>query len=141
MMKKILDLYRKYEELVNYVIVGGMTTVVSWVVYFGSVYTFLDANDAFQLQVANVLSWVIAVAFAYVTNRIFVFKSKEKNIGKELLHFTGSRVSTLILDMVVMFLMVTCMGIHDGISKIVSAVLVTITNYVLSKLFVFTGKK
>lgn len=140
-MKKILDLYRKYEELVNYVIVGGMTTVVSWVVYFGSVYTFLDANDAFQLQVANVLSWVIAVAFAYVTNRIFVFKSKEKNIGKELLHFTGSRVSTLILDMVVMFLMVTCMGIHDGISKIVSAVLVTITNYVLSKLFVFTGKK
>lgn len=141
MMKKILDLYRKYEELVNYVIVGGMTTVVSWVVYFGSVYTFLDANDAFQLQVANVLSWVIAVAFAYVTNRIFVFKSKEKNIGKELLHFTGSRVSTLILDMVVMFLMVTCMRIHDGISKIVSAVLVTITNYVLSKLFVFTGKK
>lgn len=141
MMKKILDLYRKYEELVNYVIVGGMTTVVSWVVYFGNVYTFLDANDAFQLQVANVLSWVIAVAFAYVTNRIFVFKSKEKNIGKELLHFTGSRVSTLILDMVVMFLMVTCMGIHDGISKIVSAVLVTITNYVLSKLFVFTGKK
>ena len=81
------------------------------------------------------------MAFAYVTNRIFVFKSNEKNILKEVFQFTASRVSTLILDMVVMFLMVTCMGIHDGVSKIVSAVLVTIANYVLSKLFVFKEKE
>lgn len=141
MMKKLVDLYHKYEELVNYIIVGGMTTLVSWIVYFGSVYTFLDANNAFQLQIANILSWIAGVAFAYVTNRIFVFKSNEKNILKEVFQFTASRVSTLILDMVVMFLMVTCMGIHDGVSKIVSAVLVTIANYVLSKLFVFKEKE
>lgn len=141
MKERIVGIYHKYEELVNYVIVGGMTTLVSWIVYFVSVFTFLDAENAFQLQVANILSWVAGVAFAYVTNRIFVFKSKEKNILKEVLQFTGSRVSTLFLDMLVMFLMVTCLGVNDGISKIVSAVLVTIANYVLSKIFVFRKKE
>lgn len=141
MKERIVGIYHKYEELVNYVIVGGMTTLVSWIVYFGSVFTFLDAENAFQLQIANILSWVAGVAFAYVTNRIFVFKSKEKNILKEVLQFTGSRVSTLFLDMLVMFLMVTCLGVNDGISKIVSAVLVTIANYVLSKIFVFRKKE
>ena len=134
MMKKLLELYHKYEELVNYVIVGGLTTLVSWIVYFGSVLTFLDAENAIQLQIANILS---GVAFAYGTNRKFVFKSKEKNILKEASQFTASRVSTLFLDMIVMFVMVTVMGLNDGVSKIVSAVLVTITNYVLSKLVVF----
>lgn len=137
MKERILNLYHKYEELVVYIIVGVMTTIVSWIIYFGSVYTFLDANNALQLQVANILSWVAGVAFAYVTNRKFVFKSKEANVLKELSNFTLSRVSTLFLDMLVMFVMVTWLGLNDGISKIVSAVLVTITNYVLSKLFVF----
>ena len=137
MMKKLLELYHKYEELVNYVIVGGLTTLVSWIDYFGSVLTFLDAENAIQLQIANILSWVAGVAFAYGTNRKFVFKSKEKNILKEASQFTASRVSTLFLDMIVMFVMVTVMGLNDGVSKIVSAVLVTITNYVLSKLVVF----
>ena len=78
---------------------------------------------------------------AKTRRHIIIFRSKEKNILKEVLQFTGSRVSTLFLDMLVMFLMVTCMGIHDGISKIVSAVLVTIANYVLSKVFVFRKKE
>ena len=58
MKDKIIALYKKYEELVNYIIVGIMTTLVSWLVYFGSVYTFLEAEDWLQLQVANILSWV-----------------------------------------------------------------------------------
>lgn len=140
-MKKILELYKKYEEIINYLIVGGLTTVVSFVVYFGSVWTVLDAENAFQLQVANVASWVAAVAFAYVTNRKFVFKSKDKNILKELSSFTMSRLSTLFLDMLVMFVLVTLLGINDAISKLVSMVLVTVANYVLSKLFVFRKKE
>ncbi|MDE7404114.1 MAG: GtrA family protein, partial [Lachnospiraceae bacterium] len=64
MKEKVLELYKKYEELVNYVVVGGMTTLVSWFVYFASVYTFLDAENALQLQVAIVLSWIASVAFA-----------------------------------------------------------------------------
>lgn len=141
MKEKILNLYKKYEELVNYVIVGGMTTLVSWGAYFACVCTFLDAENAVELQIANILSWIAAVVFAYVTNRKFVFKSKEKNILKEAMQFSASRVSTLLLDMAVMFVMVTLMGIHDGISKITSAVLVTIANYVISKFFVFKKKK
>lgn len=141
MKEKILGFYKTYEELVNYVIVGGMTTLFSWLVYFSSVYTFLDANDALQLQIANILSWIAGVAFAYVTNRKYVFKSKEKNMLKEAAQFAASRLSTLFLDMAVMFVMVTVMGIHDGISKMVSAVLVTIANYVISKFFVFKKRK
>ena len=141
MKDKIIALYKKYEELVNYIIVGIMTTLVSWLVYFGSVYTFLEAEDWLQLQVANILSWVAGVAFSYVTNRKFVFKSKEKNILKEAVQFSVSRLSTLFLDMAVMFVVVTALGIHDGFSKIVSAVLVTIANYVLSKVFVFRPKE
>ena len=140
-MEKIKALYKKYEEIVNYIIVGVMTTLVSWIVYFASVYTFLDADNPVQLQIANILSWIAGVAFAYVTNRKFVFKSKEKNIIKEAAQFSTARLSTLFLDMAVMFIMVTLMGINDGISKIVSAVLVTITNYLISKLFVFHKKE
>ena len=91
MTGRIVGIYHKYEELVYYVIVGGMTTLVSWIVYFGSVFTFLDAENAFQLQVANILSWVAGVAFAYVTNRIFVFKSKEKNMFFEFIKFSSSK--------------------------------------------------
>lgn len=141
MKDKILELYKKYEETVNYIIVGVMTTLFSWFVYFASVFTFLDAGDPFQLQIANILSWIAGVAFAYVTNRKFVFKSKEKNIVKEAVQFSVSRISTLFLDMAVMFIMVTLMGINDGISKIVSAVFVTIANYLISKLFVFHKKE
>lgn len=140
-MVKLRELYRQHEEIVNYIVVGVMTTLFSWAVYFISVFTFLDAENAIQLQIANILSWIAGVAFAYVTNRKFVFKSKEKNILKEATQFSMSRVSTLLLDMVVMFVMVTLWGINDGISKIVSAVLVTITNYLISKLFVFKKDK
>lgn len=141
MKEKIWNLYKKYEEIVNYLIVGGMTTLVSWGTYFACVCTFLDAKNPIELQIANILSWIAAVAFAYVTNRKFVFKSKEKNIFKEAMQFSASRVSTLVLDMAVMFVMVTLMGIHDGISKITSAVLVTIANYIISKFFVFKKKE
>ncbi|GFI03382.1 MAG: GtrA family protein [Lachnospiraceae bacterium] len=141
MKEKVWKLYKEYEEVVNYLIVGGMTTLVSWGTYFACVCTFLNAESAIELQIANILSWIVAVAFAYVTNRKFVFKSKEKNIFKEGMQFSASRVSTLVLDMVVMFVMVTLMGIHDGISKITSAVLVTIANYIISKFFVFKKKE
>ena len=69
-----------YGEIISYLIVGVLTTVVSRGVYYGLVLTVLDPNDAILLQAANVISWVAAVTFAYFTNRKFVFKSKEKNM-------------------------------------------------------------
>lgn len=132
-----MAIYRKYQEIINYVIVGGLTTVVSMVLFYGSTWTFLDGNNAFQLQVANVISWIGAVAFAYVTNRVFVFKSKNEDKLKEVIAFVASRVLTLLLDMAVMFVLATLIKINYNISKIVAMVLVTVGNYIVSKLFVF----
>ena len=134
-MKKLLDIYKKYEEIINYLIVGGLTTVVSLVVYYGLVLTVLDPNQAVQLQVANVVSWVAAVAFAFITNRKFVFKSKNKNVKKEMASFVSSRVLTLLMDMGIMFLTVTVLKMNDKIAKLISQVVITIANYILSKLF------
>ena len=75
-MNKIIGLYKKHKEIINYLIVGGLTTVVSMAVFYGSTLTFLDGNDAIELQIANVISWISAVVFSYFANRIFVFESK-----------------------------------------------------------------
>lgn len=140
-MEKIKELYMKYKEIINYLIVGGLTTVISLIVYYVAVYTVLDPNNAFQLQVANILSWIAGVTFAYFTNRKFVFESKEPNKLKEATKFVGSRVSTLLLDMLVMWLGVTVLAFNDKIMKIISQILVIIGNYVISKFFVFKKNK
>ncbi len=105
MMNKIIELYKKHKEIINYVIVGGLTTVASMAIFYGSTWTFLDGNDPFELQVANVLSWVGAVLFSYIANRLFVFESKNPKILKELTAFISSRLLTLLLDMGTMFLL------------------------------------
>ncbi len=136
-MKSIKSLYLKYKEIVNYLIVGVLTTVVSLGVYYICTVTFLDPKNAFQLQVANIISWIVSVIFAYFTNRKYVFESKNPNIVKEATSFFLSRVSTLLMDMGIMFVCVTLIGMNDKISKIISQVVVIISNYIISKLFVF----
>lgn len=140
-MNKILAVYKKHKEIINYIIVGGLTTVVSMALFYGSTWTFLDGNDPIELQTANVLSWIGSVTFSYFANRIFVFESKEKNILKEFIAFVSSRVLTLLLDMGTMFLLSTVLHINYNISKIIAMVLVTVGNYVISKIFVFRKKK
>lgn len=130
-------IYYKNPEVWNYLIVGLLTTLVSFIVYFAVTRTFLDASEAIELQIANVISWVISVAFAYVTNRIFVFKSKNKNIFAEVTKFVGSRILSLLMDIGIMFLVVTVLSMSDIIGKLISQVVVIIANYVLSKLLVF----
>ena len=137
MKNKLHALYKKYKEIINYLIVGILTTVVSLGVYYVCTVTFLNPKNAFQLQAANVISWVCAVIFAYFTNRKYVFESKTPNILKEASAFFIARVGTLLMDMGVMFLGVTVMGTNDKIAKLISQVVVTIGNYVFSKLFVF----
>ncbi|MDD7077369.1 MAG: GtrA family protein [Lachnospiraceae bacterium] len=136
-MEKLISLYKRYKEIVNYLIVGGLTTVVSLGVYYGCVLTILDPEVAVQLQAANIISWIAAVTFAYFTNRKFVFESKNENKLKEAAAFYGSRVTTLLMDMGCMFLMVTLLGWNDKIAKLIVQVIVTVANYVLSKFIVF----
>ena len=136
-MEKIMNLYKKYKEIINYLIVGGLTTLISLAVYYISVLTFLNPEIWVQLQIANILSWCAGVAFAYFTNRKFVFESKNEKKLQEATKFVSSRITTLLLDMFVMFLGVTVLKFNDKIIKIISQVLVIVGNYVLSKLFVF----
>ena len=140
MKKKFMELYKQYKEIVNYLIVGILTTMVSLGVYYICVLIFLNPENAIQLQVANIISWVAAVTFAYFTNRKFVFESKTPDMLKEASAFVGARVATLLMDMLCMFIMVTCMGLSDKIAKLVVQLIVTVANYIFSKIFVFRKK-
>ena len=106
-MKKIIELYKKYEEIINYLIIGVLTTVVNLAVKYALLFTVLNASDATQLQIAVVISWIVACLFAYITNRKIVFKSKSKKILKEFIAFVSARLFTLILEMLIMFIFVT----------------------------------
>ena len=131
-----MKLFSKYKEQILYLFFGCLTTLISLVVYYGLTLSILDATNAFELQVANILSWICGFLFAYVTNRKYVFASNNKK-GKEFLLFFLSRISTLILDMLIMFVFVTVLKFNDAIFKIISQVAVIVINYILSKIVVF----
>ena len=140
-MNKIKEVYLKYKEIINYLIFGVLTTIVSLVTYYICVYTILDPDNAVQLQIANVISWIISVTFAYITNRKFVFESKEKNKIKEASKFVTSRIATLLMDMAIMYVGVTVLRFNDKIMKLISQVVVIVMNYILSKILVFKKEK
>ena len=142
MIEKFKELYKKHEEIIVYLIVGVMTTIVSWAAKFIANALLFDNTmypTQFENTVLSTINWVAGVIFAFFTNRRFVFKSKEPML-KEAPKFVLSRVATLILDIVVMQVF-TALKINLIIGTIISAVLVTVANYVFSKLFVFNKKK
>jgi putative flippase GtrA len=139
-MKSIKELFYKYEEIISYLIVGGLTTMVSLITYYLLVYTILDPNIGIELQIANIVSWIFSVTFAYFTNRKYVFKSKNKISFKEGISFYISRIGTLFLDMLMMYVFVTVLGFNDKIIKFVVQIIVIILNYILSKFIVFKKK-
>lgn len=136
----MIDLYNKYKEIINYLIFGVLTTLISLATYYALTFTVLNADKALELQIANVVSWIASVTFAYFTNRSFVFESKEKLSLKEAFSFYMSRVSTLLLDMGLMYLLVTVLSFNDKLVKIIVQVVVIVLNYVLSKFIVFKKK-
>lgn len=142
-MKKIFSLYKKYEEQINYLIVGGLTTIVGVGSKLLLLFTILDQTNGLQLQIAEIISWVLAVLFAYITNRIFVFKSKVKgkNQVREALNFVKGRVFTQLIQMFIMWFFVTLLKLNSNIWVIIFTlicqVMQIILNYVISKLLVF----
>lgn len=141
MIQTIKQLYFRYKELINYVIIGGLTTVVSLVSYCFFTTVFLDPQDLFQLMAANTFSWICAVSFAYITNRKFVFESKSTDKLREMLKFFNARVFTLLIEMACMTLLVNILHWYDRISKFVVQFIVMALNYIFSKLFVFRSKE
>ncbi len=142
-MEKIKKIINKVftKEIILYVIFGVLTTVVSLLTYYICVGTFLNAENPVQLQIANIIAWVVSVAFAYITNRKFVFESKNQNKISEATKFVTSRIATLLMDMFIMFLGVTILKLNDKIIKLISQVVVIVANYVFSKIFVFKKNK
>ncbi len=140
MVDKVIALCKKYQEILIYLIVGVMTTVVSWgAAYLGKL--ILDMDIPWQNTVNNTFSWLVGVLFAYPLNRRWVFKSTNPKIIKEFFGFAVSRISTLIMDIAIMWLTVNVIEMDYWIAKIcISSVIVTIANYVFSKLLIFKKK-
>ena len=142
-MKKYYELalkyYKKYDEIINYLIFGVLTTVVTIITYAIFTNTFLSSKSALDIQIANVLSWIIAVTFSYLTNRKYVFKSKAQGSKriKEIINFFLARISSLLVEMLFMYVTVTVLSYNDFICKIIAQAIVIIFNYVCSKLIIF----
>lgn len=148
-MEKLVNLYRKYKEIVNYLIFGVLTTAVNWVTYILLVkLAGMGATDT-KITIANAIAWVVAVTFAFITNKLWVFESRSFSANvfwKEAAAFFGARIFTGLFEM---FLPTALMklgmdqplfGVEGFLAKIVTSVLVIILNYVLSKLLVFRRK-
>jgi len=128
---------KKYGEIIRYLIVGILTTIVSLSFYYIAVSTILNPQNALQLQAANIISWIAAVTFAYFMSHYFVFQSNKKNLIREAMAFYSARLLTLFIDMALMFIFVTMCSINDKVAKLIVQFVVTIANYIFSKLFVF----
>ncbi len=141
MIEKIKELMKKYEEIIVYLIVGVLTTIFSWAACFVAEVLGLDSANDIQNFIINTIGWVAGVLFAYPLNRKWVFHSTNPKIMKEFVGFAGSRLSTWILDIVIMWLTVNVLSMHYWIAKIfISSVIVTILNYVFSKILIFKKK-
>ena len=138
-------LLRKYREIVVYVIFGVATTAVNWIVY-----VIMQKLFHAEMTLSNGVAWVIAVLFAFVTNKLFVFESKTwqpKVVAREAATFVGSRVITGLFDTFSPTLLFklgldqTVLGIEGFVAKAIASVVVIVLNYVFSKLFVFRRPK
>ena len=135
MLKNILELLRKYQDVLSYLFFGVLTTVVNFLVYY-PLTNLLGMNAT----LANVIAWAVSVAFAFVTNKPFVFKSYDWSasvVVQELTLFVGTRIGSGALETAMIFLLVDCLSLDGNIIKIAVSVLVVVINYIGSKLLVF----
>ena len=138
-MKKLKELYTKYKEIINYLIFGVLTTLVNIVVY-----AILAKVLKINYMVSNITAIGTSILFAYITNKLYVFESKNNNIKdilKEIVSFFACRGVTALMDMGLMFLTVSIMHLNDMLMKIIVNIIVILLNYIFSKLIVFKKNK
>ena len=137
-MEKIWEYLMRYKEILIYLFFGCLTTAVNYLIYFPC-YNWLHLSAA----VSNAIAWVVAVLFAYLTNKPFVFKSNDWSwevVMPELLKFVGCRFGSGLMETLAMWLFVDLLAWNGNWMKIILSVLVVVLNYVFSKWIVFTGK-
>ncbi|MBQ7801641.1 MAG: GtrA family protein [Oscillospiraceae bacterium] len=137
-MNKIRALVEKYWDILSYLIFGVLTTVVNYLVYLPCYNLW-----GISASVSNVIAWIFAVAFAYLTNKPFVFKSHDwsaKTVVPELAKFVGCRLGSGAMETVIILVTVDLLAWNGNIMKLITSVLVIIVNYLASKLVVFRKK-
>lgn len=138
-MEKIKEQYFKYKEIINYLVFGGLATVVNFVTYF-IVARLIGIDEV----LSSGISWFFSVLFAYITNKLFVFESKTDGIKAILIEmgsfFLARIVSGILCDVGTFALMVNVFNINDLFAKVVTQIMVVIVNYVFSKLIIFRKK-
>ena len=139
-METLKNLFKKYKEIIMYLVFGVATTVVNWIVYIICTKLFglsgAELSNG-QIAVCNGIAWVVAVTFAFITNKLFVFESKSWKpsvAGKEFTGFIGARIFSFVIETLMMFALVTLLSFNDFAAKIIVGVVVVILNYVFSKL-------
>lgn len=139
MVQRIRNLVLKYRDLIVYVVFGGLTTLVNYLVYLPLLHCV-----GLSAAVSNSIAWAAAVVFAFFTNKPFVFHSKDwscKTVLKELGSFVGCRVASGALETGVLWLTVDILGGNGTVWKLLTSVLVIVVNYVASKLLVFRKRE
>ena len=137
-MKKIRSLIEKYFDILSYLFFGVLTTAVNYLVYLPCYNLW-----GFSGTASNVIAWVFAVAFAYVTNKPFVFRSHDwsaKTVIPELTKFVGCRLGSGGLETLIILVTVDLLGWNGNVMKLLTSVIVIVVNYVASKLLVFRKK-
>lgn len=139
MIGQICRFIKKHYDVISYLFFGGLTTLVNFVVYF-PLFNWFQFSGVFS----NVVAWVVAVAFAFLTNKPFVFKSHDwsRNVViPELGKFVSCRIGSGLLETVCIWLFVDLLLWNGNLVKIVISILVVILNYISSKWIVFSGKQ
>lgn len=138
MIQKMKAILEKYWEVITYLFFGVLSTIVNYIVYLPA-YLILGWSAA----VSNAVAWVVAVAFAYLTNKPFVFKSNDwsrKTVIPELTKFVSCRVASGVAETLILLITVDVLNWNGTIWKLITSVLVVVLNYIGSKLVVFRNK-
>lgn len=138
MISKIILLIKKHWDILSYLFFGVLTTVVNYVVYL-PLYNTLGLSAT----VSNALSWVVAVIFAFLTNKPFVFKSHDwsaKVAFPEFIKFVCCRVGSGVIETLLIFVTVDLLSLNGNIMKLITSVITILLNYIGSKLLVFRKK-
>lgn len=133
-----MNLFKKYQDVILYLFFGVLTTVINVLSY-----AFFAHVLNFGTMPSTVLAWFLAVLFAYLTNRTWVFHSQAKNakdISREVVTFFGCRIATGVVDWLIMAIFVSGLHLNDIVIKALANVIVIILNYVASKLLIFVKK-
>lgn len=136
---RIKEIIIKYQELIKYLIIGVLTTVINYIV-FAALIRLANVD----MHLSNIIAWVVSVILAYFTNKLFVFESKSfkiKVISKEIFTFGVARIFSLLLEEALLYVFVNILSMNEMIIKLIANIVVIIVNYILSKFIIFKNSK